>query len=466
MICFIVRKRYIFKETNHVNIVLSGDGDVRKIIVVLIGLIILNIGLMSGCTEEKPENTPGTDTDGDGHNDTVDAFPSDSTEWEDSDSDGVGDNSDALPNDANETKDTDGDGVGDNSDAFPNDTNETKDTDGDGVGDNADYYPYDETRWEQPAYDAFLQKADPFIEKVVLDDAALRTYAYTILTGCGASAWECQVNALYRDVLMNYTCISAPLDNATVQTPQETIQKKEGTCEDLSILLCSLLSNVGVTSYLVFTNAHVYALASDVNTDELWDVAERFLILQVEEAFGEPLSQPVQQTLTFSPLEMLYVGGLEGQTFAGVIDYMTIDYTIESNQPLHLFVVPTQTEFFALRDNDLANFNPIEEWTQTNLTNATGTIPQLSTYGGIILFNNNNESGHVATVNVNLLFTFQPSFYATYNKNKLTAYEISGNDAVLLDPTLGEYGFPGYDAAIVGEKTAIDPVTKQYFSLT
>jgi hypothetical protein len=128
-----------------------------------------------------------------------------------------------------------------------------------------------------------------------------------------------------------------------------------------------------------------------------------------------------------------------------------------------MFVVPTQTEFFALRDGDLANFTHYAQWEKTNLTTASGTIPQLFTYGGIILV---NEGAQVATVNVDFLFTFQPSFYSTYNKNKLTAYEIGGNDTVLLDPTLGEYGFPGYDAEVVGEKTAVDPVTKQYFTLT
>ncbi len=56
------------------------------------------------------------DFDGDGTNDTEDAFPNDATETTDSDGDGVGDNSDALPNDANETLDTDRDGMGNNAD--------------------------------------------------------------------------------------------------------------------------------------------------------------------------------------------------------------------------------------------------------------------------------------------------------------------------------------------------------------
>jgi hypothetical protein len=97
-----------------------------------------------------------------------------------------------------------------------------------------------------------------------------------------------------------------------------------------------------------------------------------------------------------------------------------------------------------------------------NLTTKTGTIPQLLTFGGIILL---NEGVQTATVNVDLLFTLQPSFYDTYNKTKLTAYDLGGKDCVLLDSTLGEYSFPGYDAKIVGEKKAIDPLTKEYVTL-
>lgn len=85
------------------------------------------------------------DSDGDGYEDAIDAFPNDPNEWLDSDGDGVGDNSDAFPNDATETLDSDGDGVGDNADAFPNDPTETADSDGDGLGDNSDPYPNDPT---------------------------------------------------------------------------------------------------------------------------------------------------------------------------------------------------------------------------------------------------------------------------------------------------------------------------------
>jgi len=438
---------------------MSGDGKVRKIVVVLVGIILITLGLMSGCTENTQTKNTKIDTDGDGYRDAVDAFPLDSTEWIDSDGDGVGDNLDAFPQDANETQDTDGDGVGDTADAFPSDPTESVDSDGDGVGDNTDYYTDDPTRWEPPASDEFLQTAQPFLNKLDLDDSELRTYANTILTGCDASNIECFVNALYRDILLNYTCLVAPMNNTTLQTPQQTIQQKQGTCEDLSILLCSLLSNIGLTSSLVFTNAHVYSMVSDVNANDLWHVAEQSLIHQTEEIFGESIFQSLYQTIELPP-NVPSLAGPEGEkTFKGVIDFMTIDYNIQSDQQLMLFVVPTWTDYDKFRNGDFANFTYIDQW---NFTSTSGTIPEMYTFGGIMLY---NPGTLTATVTLDVIFSFQASFYNTYNKDALTIYRVWGKDAILLDPTLGDFGFPGYDTAVSGVKKAIDPLTQDYIIL-
>ena len=68
--------------------------NLKKFIVGII-VILLTIGL-TGCID--------TDSDNDGYNDDVDAFPNDETEWMDSDKDGVGDNSDGFPYDSNLTQ--------------------------------------------------------------------------------------------------------------------------------------------------------------------------------------------------------------------------------------------------------------------------------------------------------------------------------------------------------------------------
>ena len=116
----------------------------QKMRMVVIGLCILLVVVSCGCTSNQTttvsdneddnyvEDVKDTtapkeiDTDGDGYNDTIDAFPHDPNEWIDSDNDGVGDNSDAFPNDPTEWLDSDRDKHGDNSDDFPNDSNYSK----------------------------------------------------------------------------------------------------------------------------------------------------------------------------------------------------------------------------------------------------------------------------------------------------------------------------------------------------
>lgn len=79
--------------------------------------------------EEFIQATQSNDIDGDGVNNSSDAFQFDPNESTDTDGDGIGNNADT---------DDDGDGVLDSDDAFPSDASESVDTDGDGIGNNAD----------------------------------------------------------------------------------------------------------------------------------------------------------------------------------------------------------------------------------------------------------------------------------------------------------------------------------------
>ena len=102
------------------------------------------------CTIEIQPIGP-VDTDGDGYNDDVDAFPLNASEWLDTDGDGTGNNADtdddgdgysdgqdAFPLNASEWLDTDSDGIGNNTDT---------DDDGDGYSDNQDAFPLNATEW-------------------------------------------------------------------------------------------------------------------------------------------------------------------------------------------------------------------------------------------------------------------------------------------------------------------------------
>ncbi|MCU0850202.1 MAG: hypothetical protein MUC80_02870 [Candidatus Thermoplasmatota archaeon] len=240
----------------------------------------------------------------------------------------------------------------------------------------------------------------------------------------------------------------------TLQTPQQTIQRKQGTCEDLSILLCSLLTNIGLSSYLVFTDTHIYTTVSNVNPDQLWIIAEQSLIRLVEYRFNESLQQSFYLTQTLEVTQALTALDDKNKTFDGLIEYLTIDYSFQSDFPIHFFVLP---------HGNINNFTPIPEYTQLNVTSGAGTIPHLYTYGGVVLFNGGNQT---TTVTLDITFSFQPLFYKTYTKDLLSVYTMDGQEVILLDPILDDFGFPGYAAGIIGEKIAIDPLTHNYATLS
>ncbi|UCD14510.1 MAG: transglutaminase domain-containing protein [Thermoplasmatales archaeon] len=480
----------------------------KHLLIIGIAVLLTCVGL-SGCNEHEV-TTKEVDSDGDGYNDEVDAFPDDSSEWIDSDEDGYGDNSDAFPFNSSEWIDTDGDGVGDNADHYPNDNtswdetktitisgdnvtqtinepdksiillvmgrncditvnkstnlieiilsgtdniirvsrNHTFTSNVSGVGNEIVYYDYS---------DPVVQKAEPYIEKIVTNDSELRAYANSIISDCD-SGQECQVNAIYRHIVENYNYVSDPVDFESVQTPQETIQMKGGDCEDLSILLSSLLENLGIKTYLVLTEDHVYSLVYNVDPKKIWNYVEPSLISQVEKDWGESIRQNYEENFVLNSFYMRYYGGEQESSFGEYIDYMNIEYWIDSNQPLHFFVVPSQNDFINLSQGK--NFTHYLE--KKYLISIIDEIEYLDKYGGIVLA---NEGLKDANVSVNLEFYFRPSFYELFGEDNITYYYIDGVSCIVLNPTLGDYGFPGYDEGIGGEKTAIDPITKEYYYL-
>lgn len=485
----------------------------KHLLVIGVAVLIICVGL-SGCNEQ--EVTKEIDTDGDGYNDKVDEFPYNSSEWIDSDNDGYGDNSDAFPLDPSEWKDTDGDGVGDNADYYPYDNTSWEETktitiSGNNVtriiiepdksiilivsGISCDitvsqnttlveiilsgsdniirvsrshtYTSNDSGANNEIVYyddiDPIVQRAEPYIEKIVTDDTELRDYANSLITDCDSEDRECQINAIYRHIVENYNCVNDSGDIGSIQAPQETIQEKGGTCEDLSILLSSLLENIGIKTYLVLTEDHVYALAHNVDPEKLWDYVESSLISQVEKDWGESIIQTYEDTFDISSLYIWYYGGDEGQSFGEYIDYLNIDYRIDSNHSLHMYVVPSQNYQIALYNlSQGMNITHYSEWEKKALISIIDTIEYLDKYSGIILA---NEGSQDANVSVDLEFYFRPSFYELFGEENITNYYINGISCVVLDPTLGDYGFPGYDEGMEGEKTAIDLITKEYYNL-
>ena len=104
------------------------------------------------------------DSDGDGHNDGVDVFSCDKTEWRDADGDGIGDNADT---------DDDNDGVSDLQEAALGTDPSRADTDGDGVNDSKDVYPLDATRSKKSVVRDLFKAVDKLTTKNNVSDEDL-----------------------------------------------------------------------------------------------------------------------------------------------------------------------------------------------------------------------------------------------------------------------------------------------------
>jgi len=485
----------------------------KNLTAICIILLIINISLC-GCNEnEVPEEI---DSDGDGYNDNEDAFPFNSSEWIDSDEDGVGDNSDVFPNNSSEWKDSDGDGVGDNADYYPFDNTSWEEiktititgenvtqtinepnrliilvvsgincnitvsqatiiesivlsgknntilvsidhvfTYGDsGIGNEIVYYGYS---------DPIIQKALPYINSILTNDTLIEYYAREIVNDCDDSDIECQINAIYRHILENYNYIDEP-NPEIIQNPHVTIQTKEGDFEDLSILICSLLENIGIKTYLVLTKDHVYSMVCNVDKEILWNYVESSLIAQVEDDWGESIIQTNESSIVIEGNTFFYYGGAANQSFGEYIDYLNISFWIDSNQPLHMYVTPSENlneTIYNLQHG--LNITHYTEWEKKALVSMIGNIEYLDKYSGIILA---NEGSLDAIVQYSLEFYFRPFFYNLYDKDDIKIHFMNAISCVILDPSLGDYGFPGYDSGMEDEITAVDPITKEYYQLS
>jgi len=311
----------------------------------------------------------------------------------------------------------------------------------------------------QTMVDPVVQRAEPYISKIVSNDITLRSYANSIIKDCPPNNKEAQINAIYRYIVENYNYLSDPTDVELIQSPQETMQVKGGDCEDLAILLNSLLENIGTKTYLVITDTHVYSLAYNIDTNSLWTYVEQSLIKQVEKDSGENIRQKYNQTFVLKANYNWYYGG-EGSPLETSFDYLNISYKITSNKPLHFYVVPSKQDFNLLVNN--SEFTHYPSCEHENILNTEGVCSYLDKYGGIALSNNNRND---ATVTVDLLFYFHPSFYELFKNETITSYKIDSVNCVVLDATAGLYGYPGYDGGLTGEKIAIDPLTKEYVYL-
>ncbi len=168
-----------------------------------------------GCLDEIEDD----DDDNDGYLDVNDAFPLDPYEWLDTDGDGIGNNAD-LDDDGDGVLDLDeielgldpliadfdGDGYNDSIDAFPDDPDEWLDSDGDGVGDNSDKFPTLK----------FYQSYDQVLIHVVIGIFVLAVIGFSVKMGIGRKEKLVDVDDSTHEV-REIADVTIPIDSSDVE---------------------------------------------------------------------------------------------------------------------------------------------------------------------------------------------------------------------------------------------------------
>ena len=320
--------------------------------------------------------------------------------------------------------------------------------------------------------DPVVVQAEPYINKIVNEDIKLRSFASSITNECLSGDKECQLNKIYDYVTNNLSYYSDPRSNEFIQSPSETLKVKGGDCEDLTILMNSLLENLGFKTYIVLTDNHAYSLACGIDTDKLWSYIKDNLVEEMSSELGNEgtydteiksgqlfIIKKYKETISLNPNYVWYYGG-DGEKFSEPITYMNIKYSIFSDEPLGIYFVPSIKEQEKIAN--LESFIHYPTCQKESVYKADSSCDSLIENGGVILFNKNSQDN--AKVDLDLSFYYAYDTGNVLSDKEITYYTLGEEKCIVLESTAGKFGFPGYDST-EGKKYAIDPITKEYYFL-
>ncbi|PKP58980.1 MAG: hypothetical protein CVT89_01860 [Candidatus Altiarchaeales archaeon HGW-Altiarchaeales-2] len=325
---------------------------------------------------------------------------------------------------------------------------------------------------DEKSNDSVIQRAEPYMTKIIFKDKNLRSKAASIAGDCPSGDKECQLNKIYLYIVENYKYYSDPTGQEYIQSPDETMDIKGGDCEDLTILLNSLLENIGIKTYIVLTDNHTYSLTCGINTKNMEQYVKEDVVAQFSKDIekrgyykvvieDENLFIVSEKKETFVlPERYNYYYGSNISNFTAPIDFMNIKYNISSSQPLTVYVVPTKNDFALLSKDD--TFTHYASCKKQNILKTSESCGHLSIGSGLVLVNNNSND---ATVDLGVAFYYSYSTSELMKDKEISYYQIDGQQCVILESTAGKYGYPGYIANSTGEKIAVDPITKKYTHL-
>ncbi|MHC1605439.1 MAG: transglutaminase-like domain-containing protein [Candidatus Methanofastidiosia archaeon] len=316
-----------------------------------------------------------------------------------------------------------------------------------------------------------IAEAIPYLNAIVVFDPGLRALSAQILESCEDPSKECRVNAIYRYVVENMKYYSDPRGAEYIQTPQETLQIGGGDCEDLTILLCSLLENVGIKTYMVLTEDHAYSLVCGVDPDNMWKYIGESMIEQLAKDLSESgeyqsyyedkelflkTGEYVEERLGAD--EAIYYGG-DGKTFDSPVDYMNICIDFDCTRDVEIYVIPSYDDFENFISGEEYYYYENCVWDGYRGQPCCSEIYQ---DGGVMIYNYNNASA-IYKLTITKFYHISPDLITS--DEEITYYELGGDICIVMEATGGVYSYPGLDLSDATTRIAIDPITLEYYYL-
>lgn len=287
--------------------------------------------------------------------------------------------------------------------------------------------------------DEFIHNSDsfviPYLEAFELNNDLIRRDAALIVRDCSDNDKSCYIREIYYYVINNYNYLPDP--KSTVENIQDyfyTKSIKAGECEDLSILMGSLLENIGIKTYFVLTNNHGYILACSEKLDsnlidpEIISYSKR-INLEARESIFIPINEKFTEQ-----------------------NQMTLNYRITSNRLVSIYAIADESNYEKFMNG--TSFNHYNACNSLRTSNREVNC-RINDLFGLIIENNFNGKTN-AHISLNLL---------QEKSQGINVYDINNQMCIVLDATAGKYGYPGYEANLKGPKVAFDINTREKFLL-
>jgi hypothetical protein len=272
-----------------------------------------------------------------------------------------------------------------------------------------------------PALQDPLLRYRPYLEKIAVPSIPIRTLAYEKIKGCPPGDLTCAAIQLYRFVQKDLGYIRDPAARELIQSPDETLRVGAGDCEDLAILLASLLENVGMPTYLVFTSDHAYTLACNVDIDQVRPTMSRlYTSPRQERRMQETHSIPSH---SFKSWHFSFP------------EATALHYSINATQSVDWVLVPSKDDTVAFGQN-----KPYQSYLCSRDRVSQILEDECSVSGEPEMIIRNRQSQAVQVkINLRYLAPSQPPSLP----DAIELYPINGQSCLVLDPAIKGAGYPG-----------------------